>query len=172
MTPAMLIRESGRLAGALTCGVILVVGGCGSPTSPPSGTDDGQPAQTSPSAPVAAPAASDRSDERYEGPPFEMIVEGQGGIGAQRIDIAVTVLTGGWLLQLDESRSNVEGDIKRIYATLEGPNETEMVTQALETKRGSITLGGVGERVELWVRVLRRGDTNDSPPFRLAATSE
>lgn len=120
---------------------------------------------TTPPQVAPAPASEPAASAAYEGPAVS--------IGSRRVDgptemtVGVTFPTGGWELRSDETK--VVDGVGVAYLTFEGPGPNEMVTQALDEKQWPWRSTEPLSRAEVWVNVVRRGDSPREPDYRLAA---
>lgn len=137
------------------------------PQLPPPHEGNGVP----PGDPGAAPGQLGAADsEKYDGPPATVqIVQAKRLPPISTANIEVTAPTGGWTLNLDHAE--IEGDLAKIYLTLERPGEGELVTQALTKLTQSYTSEKPPfYRVEVYIHLAQRGVHTFTTNYRLAAS--
>lgn len=90
---------------------------------------------------------------------------------ATRVTFTAKVPTGGWRLTTD--RVVLEGTAAQVFATLDPPDEGEMVTQAFATLTGEGKTAKAAESAELYVRTnrTRGGDQTDAEYAKVATTA-
>jgi hypothetical protein len=150
----------------MSCGVLLsrlrlamlpviAVVACGSPVRPAAAVQ----------APTAAPVSTEsHSSAPYEGPAVAVTLNQNDG--APKAVVKVTFPTGGWELKHDSSR--VKDRFGVAHFTFTGPAPDDMVAQVLEEKTWAWESAEHFSRAEVWVRIVRRGQTAPSD-YRLAA---
>lgn len=130
------------------------------------------PASESPSMPeieTPSPPPADDSNA-YTGPPVTVqVMQAKRKPPISTAIIEATVPTGGWTLAIDETK--IEGDLAKIYLTLEGPGQDEVVTQVLTTLNQTFTSENPPfEHADVYVHVARRDIQTLTTNYRLAAS--
>ncbi len=110
-------------------------------------------------------AAGNFSSMPYDGP--EVSIDVRPIDGDVQATVSVTFPTGGWELRSDDTK--VMGGAGVAYLTFVGPGPDELVTQALEQKEWRWRSKEPFARAEVWVNIVRRGESPREPDYRLAA---
>jgi hypothetical protein len=109
-------------------------------------------------------------DEPYDGPQVRVqVMQMPMEPPRSSAHIEITVPTGGWTLNLDES--HIIKETAKLFLTLERPCQDEMVTQALVTHREEFTGDRPFSRVEVYVHLAQRDIQTFTTNYRLAARS-
>ena len=120
--------------------------------------------QTPSTTPATPHDAAGDSPAPYEGPAVTLTLNRNGG--AAKATVKVTFHTGGWALKHDRSR--VKDGVGVAHLTFSGPGPDDMVAQVLDRKEWAWESREPFSRAEVWVRIMRRGQSGTSE-YRLAA---
>ena len=132
---------------------------CHAPVRPPAASG---PTASLP--PANSGDAVQDSPAPYEGPAVAITLDRSGG--AAKATVKVTFPTAGWELKHDSSR--VKDGFGVAHLTFNGPGPDDMVAQVLEHKEWVWESAESFSRAEVWVRIVRRGQTAASE-YRVAA---
>jgi hypothetical protein len=140
--------------------MLLAALACRAPVPPPASS-----VQT-PSTATPANSGDGAADSSapYQGPAVTVTLNRNGG--AAKATVKVTFLTGGW--QLKHDRSRVKDGFGVAHFTFNGPAPDDMVAQVLQRKEWVWESAEPFSRAEVWVRIVRRGQSGPSE-YRLAA---
>jgi hypothetical protein len=140
--------------------MLFVAVACHAPVPPPASSAP----TPAPAAPASPGDAATDSSAPYEGPAVTVTLNRDDG--AAKATVKVTFPTGGWELKHDSSRVKDRFGVARF--TFSGPAPDDMVAQVLEEKEWTWESPESFSRAEVWVRIVRRGQTSPSD-YRLAA---
>ncbi len=144
--------------GRWTWALLVAVVACHAPVRPANSD------QTPPGTAPTTPAEARDSSAPYQGPPVTVTLNRNGS--AAKATVKVTFPTGGWDLKHDSSR--VKDQFGVVHLTFNGPGPDDMVAQMLQEKQWVWENAESFSRAEVWVRIVRRGQTPTSA-YRLAA---
>ncbi len=146
-------------SGLLGAALIAAALACHAPVPPP-----GTAPTPAPAAPANPGETATDSSAPYDGPAVAVTLN-QNGSGP-KATVKVTFPTAGWELKHDSSRVKDRFGVARF--TFNGPAPDDMVAQVMEEKAWEWESPESFSRAEVWVRIVRRGQTGPSD-YRLAA---
>jgi hypothetical protein len=146
-------------SGLLGAALIAAALACHAPVPPP-----GTAPTPAPAAPANPGETATDSSAPYDGPAVAVTLN-QNGSGP-KATVKVTFPTAGWELKHDSSRVKDRFGVARL--TFNGPAPDDMVAQVMEEKAWEWESPESFSRAEVWVRIVRRGQTGPSD-YRLAA---
>ena len=155
MSWSPLVRRTGWLVVSAA-----MVATCASQTPP-----EVPPAERQHTPRAGADGREEESPMRYSGP--DVSVDLRPLEGGSEVIVRVTFSTGGWRLTGDEER--VAEGVGIVRLTFVRPARDQIVTQMLVDEQWRWQSPEALSEVEVWVNIVRRGDPQDAPEYRLAA---